>query len=168
MFGATLTTARTPRSAARRPAPPRRAFTLVEVLIVVVIMALLAALVIPQLGNSTADAAESTLLYNLHTLRNQIQVYKAEHLGQVPKLVDGSLPQLTSFTDAGGSIGPRGTQSKLGPYVAGALPMNPLAESNIVVQAASVPPKVEQPGAGWLYDADTGQIWANSPDFLDR
>jgi prepilin-type N-terminal cleavage/methylation domain-containing protein len=59
-------------------------FTLVEVLIVVVIMAILAATIIPQFTDSTSDAKASTTKFNLHTLRSQIELYKTQHNGVVP------------------------------------------------------------------------------------
>lgn len=48
-------------------------FTLVEVLIVVVIMAVLAAVVVPQFAASTDDAKASTAQFNLSTLRSLVQ-----------------------------------------------------------------------------------------------
>ena len=47
---------------------PRSAFTLIEVLIVVVIMAILAAAIVPQFTDSTKDAKSSTAKFNLHTV----------------------------------------------------------------------------------------------------
>ena len=46
----------------------RHAFTLVEVLIVVVILAILAGTVIPQFTASSDDAKDSAVLYNLHNV----------------------------------------------------------------------------------------------------
>jgi len=62
----------------------RNAFTLIEVLIVVIIMAVLAATIIPQFTTSTKDAKDSTLKFNMHTLRSQIELYKLHHLGKYP------------------------------------------------------------------------------------
>ncbi len=64
----------------------RNAFTLIEVLIVVIIMAVLAATIIPQFSSSTEDAKRSTLEFNLHTIRSQIELYKVHHLGSAPDL----------------------------------------------------------------------------------
>ena len=47
-------------------------FTLVEVLIVVVILAILAAAIIPQFADSTTDAKTSTALFNLNTDRKSV------------------------------------------------------------------------------------------------
>ncbi len=80
----------------------RQGFTLVEVLIVVVIMAVLAATIIPQFSDSARDAKISTAKFNLNTLRTQIQFYRAQHNGALPS---ATLVELTSKTDASGAIG---------------------------------------------------------------
>src|SRR5688500_1708203 len=75
---------------------PRSGFTLIEILIVVVIMAVLAAAIIPQFRASTEDAKGSTLKFNLHTMRNQVALYKVHHRGTVPQISANDLPQLRS------------------------------------------------------------------------
>ena len=59
----------------------KRGFTLVEVLIVVLIMAVLAATVIPQFQTSTAEAEAATAEFNLQTMRSQISLFKSQHGG---------------------------------------------------------------------------------------
>src|SRR5947208_15955523 len=103
----------------------RSAFTLIEVLIVVVIMAVLAATIIPQFSSSTDDAKQSALKFNLHTLRSQIELYKLHHLGATPAITNGALPQLTSATNATGVVGAAGSQYPYGPYCLNSLPANP-------------------------------------------
>ena len=50
-----------------------RGFTLIEVLIVVVILAVLAAVIIPHFTDCSDDAKKSTLTHNLSILRAQDQ-----------------------------------------------------------------------------------------------
>ena len=50
----------------------QRGFTLVELLIVVIILAILAAIVIPQFSSATTDAQEAALDSNLNALRSAI------------------------------------------------------------------------------------------------
>jgi prepilin-type N-terminal cleavage/methylation domain-containing protein len=54
----------------------KRAFTLIEILIVVVILGILAAIVIPQFTDASEDAAESAARSTLQTARSQIELYK--------------------------------------------------------------------------------------------
>ncbi len=62
----------------------RKAFTLVEILIVVVILGILAAIVVPQFTNATQDAQAGNIQAQLDTLNNQIELWKARHNGQLP------------------------------------------------------------------------------------
>lgn len=55
----------------------RKAFTLVEILIVVVILGILAAIVVPQFTNATQDAQAGNIKAQLDTLNNQIELFKA-------------------------------------------------------------------------------------------
>lgn len=56
----------------------RRAFTLVEILIVVVILGILAAVVVPQFTGAADDANDATVRSQLQTLRSQVELYKAQ------------------------------------------------------------------------------------------
>jgi|SRR3989339_325713 len=61
----------------------RKGFTLVEILIVVVILGILAAIVIPQFTNASTEAMENSLKSDLHTMRAQLELWKVKH-GDVP------------------------------------------------------------------------------------
>src|SRR5437868_10310215 len=104
--------------------PRRSAFTLIEVLIVVVIMAILAATIIPQFTDSTKDAKGSTVKFNLATLRSQIQLYRTQHNGLNPT---ATLVELTQLTDISGTAGV-GANFGYGPYLR-EIPTNPFTNS---------------------------------------
>ncbi len=57
----------------------RRAFTLVEMLIVVVVLAILATIALPLFANSSRRAKENSLRSNLRILRDAIDRYKKRH-----------------------------------------------------------------------------------------
>jgi prepilin-type N-terminal cleavage/methylation domain-containing protein len=137
----------------------RSAFTLVEVLIVVVIMAILAATIIPQFTDSTKEAKASTSRFNLHTLRSQIELYKAHHNGAVPD----PLTDLTIATDADGN-----TPGEFGPYVR-EIPVNPFSNTNTVTAttATQASPPAAATGGGWLYNATTGDIFIDDAAHLN-
>src|ERR1700761_8978417 len=61
-------------------------FTLVEILIVVIILGILAAIVIPQFTNASTDARNSSVASTLQTLRGQIELYKIQHADTPPAL----------------------------------------------------------------------------------
>ncbi len=62
----------------------RKGFTLVELLIVVVILGILAAVVVPQFTNATSEATAGNLKAQLSTLQNQIELYSARNNGGSP------------------------------------------------------------------------------------
>jgi len=64
----------------------RKAFTLIEILIVVVILGILAAVVIPQFTNAAEDANNAGVRTQLQTLRSQVELYRAENQGSDPGL----------------------------------------------------------------------------------
>lgn len=145
----------------------RAGFTLVEVLIVVVIMAILAAVIIPVYFESTKDAKESTLEFNLSLLRRYIEVYKLHHWGRPPSLVGGGLAQLTSATNRDGQMGPAGPSFPLGPYLYPSLPVNPLHGMNTVTETIVFPPAAASGNHGWLYHPATGGIAPDEEGYLD-
>jgi general secretion pathway protein G len=66
----------------------RKAFTLVEILIVVVILGILAAIVVPQFTNATQDAQGGNIMSQLDTLNNQLELYRARNNGTNPPLLE--------------------------------------------------------------------------------
>src|SRR4051794_15553587 len=66
------------------------AFTLIEILIVVVILGILAMIVIPQFSNASAQARENTLKDDLRFLRLQVQVFAAQHRDTPPGYPSGN------------------------------------------------------------------------------
>src|SRR5215211_7879611 len=83
-------------------------FTLVEILIVVIILGILAAIVIPQFTSASQDARKNSLTSQLQTLRSQIELYKLQHLDQLPSSLVASTPlwdQLINKTNASGTTG---------------------------------------------------------------
>jgi len=128
-------------------------FTLIEILIVVVIMAVLAATIIPQFSTSTKEAQDSQLDFNLHTLRSQIELYKMQHNGDYPPITN-NLEALTKKTNADHTT--TGTPT-LGPYVV-EIPVNDRTGLNTVAASTD---GTATGAAGWLYDVNTGSIWAD-------
>ena len=141
----------------------RTGFTLVEILIVVIILGILAAIVIPQFTNASQDARESSLLSQLQTLRSQIELYKLQHMDKLPDLVTNWNP-LTTKTDSSGAAS--AAPDAFGPYMQSA-PTNPIntlgnvTNGDSALAAAAV-------DCGFIYDyaagAGTGRIWGTGTD----
>lgn len=142
----------------------RRAFTLVEILIVVVLLAILAATIVPQFSSSTKDAQESSAAFSLQGLRSQIEIYKAQHSGQTPTTLD----KLTVRTNSQGTTGTDAVSYPFGPYMPH-VPENPFNQQRTVEAISSYPPSsVGASTSGWLYHSTSGNVFLNHADWLDR
>ncbi len=150
--------ARTRRSVAR-------GFTLVEILIVVIILGILAAIVIPQFTSASEDARKNSVTSQLQTIRSQVELYKLQHRDQFPTS-DGAVgsawdwSKLTTKTSADGTAG-----GSFGPYLQ-AVPVNGL-NGNSDMELAAVA------GAGFVVDANgkifaTGKVDTTYYDEADR
>lgn len=170
-------------------------FTLVELLIVVIILAILAAIVVPQFSNSTQDAKVSALDNTLANVRSAIDLYRQQH-GSYPGLLT-AVPaagcatgtkgvgaadteaafteQLTLYTDLnGGACSIADATFKFGPYLKTAdnsLPQNAVTENNAVVISTTgdlAMTSAQTPGAGWKYDTVSGKFIADDVDYADH
>jgi general secretion pathway protein G len=125
----------------------KRGFTLVEILIVVVILGILAAIVIPQFTGASTEAKESSLVSDLQTIRSQIELYKIQHNdilpGEILSDVDGSITTATaaSFvnslclkTDQYGNVGTTAGVHRFGPYMQ-KVPINPFSKASGTIVA---------------------------------
>ncbi|MEQ9460643.1 MAG: prepilin-type N-terminal cleavage/methylation domain-containing protein [Phycisphaeraceae bacterium] len=132
-------------------------FTLVEILIVVVILGILAAVVIPQFSDAAETAKASSLVSQLQTVRSQLELYMIQHNGSYPDL-SSNWNQMTQTTNISGST----SGSDFGPYLQKS-PINPFENSSTVDQGDDV---IGTPGAGvgWVYDELTGRIKAVTTD----
>src|SRR5256886_12083756 len=82
-------------------------FTLVEILIVVVILGILAAIVIPQFTNASQDAQRGNIQTQLQSIRNQIELYRVKNNGVAPVMVGTGGTGGTAFSQL---MTPPGTQ----------------------------------------------------------
>jgi len=141
-------------------------FTLVEILIVVVILGILAAIVIPQFTSASTEAKESALVSDLQAMRSQIELYKIHHNDNLPG-EDSSgnfLTAMTTNTDQDGVAGGR-----FGPYMRN-IPNNPFstaaAGENSVATGIAIksPTAVGDNASAWWFvteGADAGTFQAN-------
>ena len=125
----------------------KRGFTLVEILIVVVILGILAAVVIPQFSDASTTAKTSSLKTDLQTMRSQLQLYKVQHNDTLPTLANLTAA-LTGTTDVSGDT----TGTGYGPYLQ-AIPTNPFNDLATVEAWGTA-----GYNSGWEYNATTANF----------
>jgi len=137
-----------------------KGFTLVEILIVVVILGILAAIVIPQFTNASESAQFSSTVSQLQTIRSQIELYKNEHSNDWPT-VDGTSAtaidwdKLTAETNLAGGT-PSGSDKVYGPYLQ-KVPVNPFEDSSTTAGTPDADGTAAA-GVGWVWSG--GQLRA--------
>lgn len=130
-----------------------RGFTLVEILIVVVILGILAAIVVPQFASASQSAQSSSLKGSLQVIRSQIELYHTQHDSTYPTLaqLNAAWNVLTSRTDSAGNVGTTDGVHIYGPYIK-KMPINPFESSLTVSDTPAA-------GVGWVYDEVTGRVF---------
>ncbi|MCK5001102.1 MAG: prepilin-type N-terminal cleavage/methylation domain-containing protein [Anaerohalosphaera sp.] len=123
-------------------------FTLVEILIVVVILGILAAIVIPQFSNASSEAKVANCKSNLQTLRSQIALFKIKN-GDTPP----------TCTDAGFADSADDDSNTMVPDYLQSIPVNPLSGTSTMTQGA-VDLATFSATAGWYYNTATGIMHA--------
>ena len=98
----------------------KRAFTLIEILIVVVILGILAAIVIPQFTDASQQAQDASVRSQLQTLRAQVELFRVKNGGANPDLIGNQWTEMTNANP---------------PYLQSA-PKNPLRNNGTTVAAA--------------------------------
>jgi len=135
-------------------------FTLVEILIVVVILGILAAIVIPQFTQASTEAKQNSLMSDLQTVRSQIELYKVQHNDVVPAPEAGGATwtKMTMYTDIDGNTAAAKTVVFCyGPYLQ-AVPKNPFNDLNTIDVDGTAGGGTE---CGWYLNSTTGDFRAD-------
>ena len=143
-------------------------FTLVEILIVVIILGILAAIVIPQFTNASQDARKNSVTSQLQTIRSQIELYKLQHLDQLPNLIGTSGTDWTQLTGRTNQNGTTSGATSFGPYLQ-QIPKNPLNNKvAVLVGSTEYTGGNAVSGAanrGFVINSANGKIWGTSAKY---
>ncbi len=132
--------------ATHRRSPAARAFTLIELIAVIVVLAILSGVAIPKYFDYAVKAKEASTRGTLGATRSGIANFYSNSLINTGT---GAYPTLVQMQTVGNVMQEN-------------LPNNPYNNNNTIVAGvwAATPPVA---GAnGWAYDAALGKFWANS------
>ena len=158
----------------------RRGFSLVELVIVIVILGVIAAIAIPRISSGSKNAGDAALKADLQSIRNAIDWYYGEHNNTFPGAKgDGTnaadsaeafTNQLTQYSDINGDCSTtKDADHPFGPYLRGSFPKLPagskVGNANVKVFTDGAPLTADTAqDAGWFYNDTTGQLIPNCAD----
>ncbi|MFO0832108.1 MAG: prepilin-type N-terminal cleavage/methylation domain-containing protein [Phycisphaerales bacterium] len=137
----------------------RKAFTLVEILIVVVILGILAAIVIPQFTSATQDAQGGNIKAQLQTLQSQIELYRARNNNTDPDFTNLAWNDLRGLDAQGAAIANAEQYIKKDP-VNPAVPAN-AGFGNTTVVVSSTATDHGSAAAAWVWNTSDNTLYAS-------
>ena len=134
---------------------PRRAFTMIELLIVISIIAILAASIIPNFIGFDAEARVAASKSNLDTLRSRITLFRAKE-GRYPTALQELVT--TTYMDVG-------ARKPYLPKIPSELIANKKGTNTCTTRRSDEPMTNE---GGWVYRTDTAEVLINVNQPLDK
>lgn len=127
-----------------------RAFTLIEILIVVLILGILAGIVVPQFASATDEARKVAVVDQLTKIREALAVYHVRNAAHFPEVSegDGTWGQILSIDYL--------RDPPLNGWVG--------AENGAKIVLRDTPDAGYQDTYGWIFDPSTGDVWAGGYD----
>ncbi len=133
-------------------------FTLVEILIVVVILGILAAIVIPQFSDASTQSKVSSAKSSLQTMRSQLSLYAIQHKDEFPDVATFE-DEMTTYTDIDRDpAAAKDATHTYGPYLQ-SLPKNPFTDGNTVSAVGG--------GGDWEFNPTSGKIILGGGGYTD-
>ena len=124
-------------------------FTLIELVIIIVILGILAAVAIPKYQDLSGEAQEASARSSLGSLRSGITIFYANQAVQTGNATWPTLAELRTP----------------GTVMAQAIPPNPYQTTvpdSIIDGSGQAKGTVIGTEGGWVYNSTTGEIWLNT------
>lgn len=147
----------------KRRKSKRVGFSLIELCILVVVFALLAAVVVPRFSQAQTESKLTELVSSLQMMRSQIELYKIQHDDQLPgQHIKGGKIVPDDFINA---LTVKSPIDGFGPYIA-SVPANPFADEQYATKIYFLdspdPQRREIDLHGWCFNVQTGDFYACS------
>jgi general secretion pathway protein G len=138
----------------------KKGFSLVELMIVVAVLGILAAIVVPQFNNYSVQAKEAVAKDNLRIFRSAIELYAGRHNGMPPGYPDNNPLNTPNYTTFCNQLMVEGSYIRKIPEN----PFNNVTDVRVLGNSESFPTSPPA-GVGWIYQPATMKIklsWAGS------
>lgn len=130
----------------------RNAFSLVELVVVIMILGILAAVAAPKLFQTSGTATDNGLRQTLTVVRDAIDLYAADNAGDLPPCTSNGADFKAALAD----------------YLRGDFPVCPVGDaegnSDISPTTGTGATADASPTAGWKFNTDDGTFICNCPD----
>ena len=121
----------------------RTAFTLIELVVVVMIIGILVAIAAPKMLNITGDANESSVRMSLEVVRDAIENYASQHTGSYPSGDEAAV------------------KAALADYIRGPFPKSLVGTKGNTITVSATDPIVPVASGDWAYSTATGEFIIN-------
>jgi prepilin-type N-terminal cleavage/methylation domain-containing protein len=132
----------------------KQGFTLIELMIVVAIIGILAAVAIPKFADMMEKSREGATKGNIGAIKSAITIYYGDQSGTWPSSIDPSVNTVFSqYLDRVPAV-----------KVTHSFTSNGTALSGIstAIQSTSAAPALDNTHDGWIYNTTTGDVWVNN------
>ena len=124
----------------------RSAFTLIELVVVIMILGILAGVAAPKLLNTSGSATDNGLKQTLSVIRDAVEMYAAQNAGALPPCASGGANFKTALT----------------PYLRGTFPKSPVGTKDDLIKPVTGATTTADNTTGWIFNTTNGTFLCNS------